>query len=334
MTIVHNRFPARTSGPRMAIIGEAPGIEELRDDEPFVGPSGKVLNFLLRAANIERDDLFLGNVFPAKAPQNDVSRWMKDPDLCDKAFTHLAHDLGKFRPNIIVPMGDTATWAFTERNGVSAVRGNVAAATRILPGAKILPTFHPQFVQKVWKSYVVVVGDLQKAWRQATFPEIRWTPRKLYLEPTLQEALDWITRCHKADLLSVDIETGWGLITCIGLGVGNEAMCIPFVDMRRPNRSYWSDAETEAKVWWYIRCLLRDKRVPKLGQNYAGYDAHWLHDLGLATYNFREDTMLEHHALFGELEKSLGFMAARYADVPSWKGWTSHNLKTEKKDDE
>jgi DNA polymerase len=335
MTIVHNTFPKVKCPPyRMAIIGEAPGMEELREDAPFVGPSGKTLNFLLRAADIDRDALFLGNVFPAKAPLNDVSGWMKDKELSEKAFKRLNADLVKFSPHVIVPMGDTALWGFTGATGIAATRGNVAKATRIMPGAKILPTFHPAFLQKVWKQYVVVVGDLQKAWRQAAYPEVKWPRRRFMVEPTFDEALAWIAHCHDADLLSVDIETGWGLITCIGLGVGPDAMCIPFVDLRNPNKSYWPDAETESKVWWALRVLLRDKSVPKLGQNYSGYDAHWLNDLGLQTYNFRHDTMLEHHALFGELEKSLAFMAARYADMPSWKSWTSHLHKTEKKDDE
>lgn len=332
--IVPNTFGTPLGNRRMAIIGEAPGMEELRDGRPFTGPSGRILNGLLRTAGIDRDELFIGNIFPAKARDNDVEPWKQDEAKREKAFRILARDLEEFKPNVIVPMGDTALWGFCGGGSISAVRGNVAQAERIVPGAKILPTFHPQFLQKQWKQYVVVVGDLQKAWRQAAFPEVRWPERTLYVEPTFEEAMGWIKTCHGADLLSVDIETGWGLITCIGLGSGSAAMCIPFVDMRQPDKSYWRDPEQEAQVWYALSGLMADRRVPKLGQNFGGYDAHWMYDYGLPVYNFREDTMLKHHALFGELEKSLRFMAARYADVPSWKGWTAHTIKTEKKDDE
>lgn len=331
--IVPNVFPSMKGASRVALIGDAPGIDELRKGEPFVGPSGKVLNQILRTANIERDTLFLGNVFPAKAPGNDVTPWMKNAELTGKALTKLEKDLKRFKPNIIVPMGDTALWALTGETGAGSQRGNIAEATRIMPGTKILPTYHPQFVQKVWKMFVVVVGDMQKAWRQGSFPEIRWPVREFMVEPTFAEALTWIQECHGADLLSVDIETGWGLITCIGLGIGDRSMCIPFVDLRQPDRSYWRSASEEAEIWFALKRLMADKGVPKLGQNFSGYDAHWMNDMGLQTYNFREDTMLMSHALYAEMEKSLGFLATRYADFPSWKSWTQHN-KTDKKDDE
>ena len=316
----------------LAFVGEAPGQEEVVEGRPLVGPSGQVFNALLRTAGIDRKACYVGNVFEEKAEGNDVGPWMRDPDRFNPALSRLEEEMKRCDPTVIIPMGGTALWAFTGDSEIMAYRGAVREATVVSAKRKLVPTLHPAFVMRQWKHYPVVVGDLNKAQAEAELgPEIVWPKKKLLIEPSAREVQDWCCRClDEPGPLSVDIETGWGQITSLGIAPNaEEGMCIPFVDLRQPNRSYWRTAEEEAFVWGSIKDVL-ESPVPKLGQNFGGYDAYWILDqMGIRTMNFREDTRLLHHNLYPELPKDLGFMGASYTRQGAWKmmGWRGRNKR-------
>lgn len=339
--------------PRIAFVAEAPSTEEVEHGKPLVGPSGRVFNAILRTAKMDRAEFLITNVFDEKLPDNDVSNWcvpLRDaramgitdiPPIGSAGFLSLDHrhhldrlrtEMERWKPNVIVPLGGTALWAFTGQTGISALRGGVTAATRVVPGAKLLPTFHPAFVIHTWKVYSVVVADLLKAQREADRgPGIVYPKRRLILEPDFADMERILPSLLLSELLSVDIETGWGQITCIGFAPDNEnAICIPFLDKRVPGRSYWEYPHQEREAWDYVRGILEDGRVPKLGQNYGGYDSFWLlKKKGIGTRNFRHDTRLMHHALYPELPKDLGFLGASYTDQGPWKHWGKKTAKRE-----
>jgi hypothetical protein len=237
--------------------------------------------------------------------------------------SHLARlqgELEDVRPNVIVPLGSTALWALTGRTSIGSERGTISTATRLVPGAKIMPTFHPSFVMRQWKFFTVVVADFIRAFNEGAYPEVRIPFKELIIEPSIQDILDYLPRLYASDLLSVDIETGWGQITCIGFAPDSEhAICVPFVDLRKPDKSFYSPSD-EAKAWRIVADILKSD-VPKLGQNFAGYDFKWLFDHGLEPRNLKHDTRLAHHALYPELPKDLEFMGASYTTQGAWKNW-------------
>ncbi len=358
-----------TAPCRIAFVGEAPGDDEVNPvtgpRRPLIGPSGRVFNAMLRTAGLDRGDCLITNVFSEQLPGNSVGRWCEGraerdawvKDVTDQSFlacslppigregylrpehtwhlTRLAEVLAEARPTVIVPMGGTALWALAGVAEIGSARGHTQVATRLAPGVKLLPTYHPAFVIKQWKWFTVGVGDFMKASREAEFPEVRHRKRRLLLEPNLRDLATYKADVlDKADYLSIDIETGWGQITCFGVGPGpEEAICCPFVDLRRPDRSYWRDPWKERQAWEWVEevCGLP---APKLGQNFT-YDTYWLlARMGIKMRNYREDTRLLHHALFPELPKDLGFMAAQYESVGPWKQMRrSGKGGTEKGDD-
>lgn len=334
-----NSFPAR-----IAFIGEAPGSDEVAHGIPLVGSSGRVFNAMLRTANLDRSEFFVGNVFDEKIPDNNVANWCA-PTAEAKAsgfddlppLGHLGYlrpeyrhhldrlvaEMDDVRPNIIVPMGGTALWAFTGHTDISSQRGNLQRAARLVPGAKILPTFHPAFIMRQWKFFVVGVGDFIKANSEGANRELILPHKEILIEPSIPEYRDYADRyLLRSDLLSVDIETGWGQITCIGFAPNAEqAIVVPFVDIRKPNKSYWGTEQEEVDAWEITKEIV-ESNVPKLGQNFGGYDAFWLLDgYGIRPYNFRHDTRLMHHALYPELPKDLEFMGASYTNQGAWKSW-------------
>lgn len=330
-TKVGPEYPKKGGKADIAFVGEAPSWEELEKGRPLVGPAGKIFNSMLRTAELRRDDYLITNVFDEKAPGNDVSSWMGKGKY-EKSLERLGEEIAAVNPTVIVPLGGTAMWAFSEENNITSTRGAPSKATRVAPGKKLVPTFHPSYVMKQWKMYPIVVGDLKKARVEADLgPEIKYVKRSLYIEPTLKDLDRFKDKLLDTDLLSVDIETGWGQITNIGFAPSEEwALNIPFVDLRKPNKSYWGGVEKELKAWDFVKEVL-ESPVPKLGQNYGAYDAFWLLDLmGIRTMNLMEDPRLLHHALYPELPKDLQFMGASYAEQGIWKSW---NKKTDKTDD-
>lgn len=346
------QWPTSGFKSKVAFIGEAPSYEEVKKGIPLVGPSGRMFNSLLRQAGIDRSEYLITNVFSSQLPENDVAAWCAKlgdaraggytdlPPIGDAGFLrpehrwHLARlksELEKAQPNVIVPLGGTALWALTGMNNIGALRGTVAEAKLIVPGAKLVPTYHPSFVMKQFKFYTVVVGDLQRAMQESDNAAIIHPKRELILEPSLDDIRASMARLLDTQLLSVDIETGWGQLTCIGFSPSPDyALCVPFIDLRRPDRNYWRSVEDEATAWGYVREILASP-VPKLGQNFQGYDLYWmLRKYRMAVRNLSHDTRLMHHALFAELPKSLEFMQG-YGSQGAWKHFGKGGA--EKKDD-
>ena len=174
-------------GPRLALIGEAPGAEEVRQGIPFAGRSGKLLNEALHAAGIARERCLVANVFRRQPPGNKVghffssrararkeghgiderwgpfgtSDWVIDafaPDL-----DHLERTLKAFAPAVLVALGRTPLWALTGENGITRLRGQ-ALPCRLVPSAVVVPTYHPSFILRGQsKELPTMIDDLKAA---------------------------------------------------------------------------------------------------------------------------------------------------------------------------
>lgn len=318
---------------KIAFVGDAPSSEDMTKGEPFLGPAGRVFNAMLRTANIDRDSVFLTNVFDEAVPEDKISSLVRDASKLAEANDRLMRELEHYRPNVIVPLGGVALNALTGHDKIAMFRGGVTQATRLMPGSKLLPAHHPRAVQMDWRLLTITVGDFIKAAEEATLgPKITYPKFKLILEPRLDEIMAFKAKCLTTDELSVDIETGWGTITCIGFAPDDEtAMCIPFMDMRKPNKSYWASPANEVKAWLAIKEIC-ESPVPKVGQNFT-YDLIWTHQkYGIAMRNYRRDTRLQHKVLHPELPADLASMTASYTRIGSYKHWGGRYQSEEKKD--
>lgn len=333
--------------PKLAILLEAPGTEDLNKGRPLSGNLGAVFRQICRAAGIEYEELWIGYVFDEK-PSDSWFGKLKDArdggyddlPVSERGFlkpefrhhlTRLRHQLDSLAP-VVVPLGNMPFWALTGHKTMDKYRGAAQLASAILPSQKILPTYHPGLVRAIWKNFPVVVRDMQKAMREANLgPALNPPAVELTVLPTLGEVEAWFEKhLPTAEKLSVDIETGWGQITSIGFAVSARVgICIPIVDLDKPDRSYWCEAE-EIRIWEIIKTVLEGP-LPKLGQNFAQYDLLWLwHRYGIETRNLTDDTRLMSHAVYPEMEKSLAFLAAAFTDFGPWKGLVSHHTTGER----
>lgn len=178
-------------GPRIALVGEAPGAEEARLGMPFVGRSGRMLDEGLAAAGIARSACLVANVFRRQPPGNKVGhffasrarakregraldeRWgafgSSDRLLADFSgeIEALRDALAGFAPTVIVAVGRTPTWALTGQNGILSLRGSPLPC-RLLDGPSgpvpVIPTFHPSYLMRGnWHEVPLFHADLQRA---------------------------------------------------------------------------------------------------------------------------------------------------------------------------
>lgn len=233
----------------------------------------------------------------------------------------LADELVNLDPNLIIAFGNTPLWALTGKTGISKLRGTTMASTHTVSEFKLLPTYHPAAVLRQWELRPVAVMDLQKAQREATFPEIRRPKREIWIEPTIEDIARFIAeKVIGCRCLSVDVETSGNQITNIGFAPSPQiAINIPFYDSRAKGRSYWPTKDLEHKAWKLVRGVLVDPTIPKVFQN-GLYDIAFLaRSYGIGVRGAKDDTMLLHHALQPESLKGLGFLGSIYTDEGAWK---------------
>lgn len=328
-----------TTGVKIALVGEAPGKQEELLGTPFVGSSGQELTRMLSDAGIDRKECYLTNVFLSRPPGNKLDAYCgKKAEVGGKSYTlpplrqgkyirpehlpeldRLAEELSHVRPNVVIALGGTASWALLQNPKITTIRGTVAEST-LVPGLKVLSTFHPAAILRQWGNRPVVIADLMKALKESEFPEIRRPPRELWLEPTLEDIGEFVVRfLDPAKKITYDIETAHDMITCIGFaGDSEHALCIPFVDRRNPIYSYWDSPAKEIQAWRWVKHVLSLPQ-PKEAQN-GLYDIQWLwRKMGIAPRNSTLDTILQAHALQPELPKGLGFLGSIYTNEASWK---------------
>jgi uracil-DNA glycosylase len=323
---------------KMALVGEAWGEQEERERTPFIGPAGWQLNSMLRDAGIARHECYLTNVFNLRPrPSNKIDnlcspkreihhalpplssgKYIRDEYLGE--LERLYSELKLHKPNVAVALGGTAAWALLRDGRISKLRGAVAESP-VINGLKVLPTYHPSYIlQGGHEARHVTVLDLQKARREAEYPEVRRPVRIIYTEPLLHDLVRFADEhIRTAKYLAVDIETRDNQITCIGFAPAtNVALVVPFEDLRKPGGSYWGSAEAEVAAWKWVRDVL-DSPVPKVFQN-GLYDMHRLwRTYGIPVRNAEHDTMLLSHALQPESPKGLAFLGSVYTDEAAWK---------------
>lgn len=345
------------SGPtetKIVIVGEAPGKDEEILGVPFVGSSGQELTRILEDAGIDRKTCYLTNVIQARPPNNKLAEFCGNKkEVGGKAYTlpplssgkylrpeflpeldRLKSEIESIRPNLIIALGGTASWALLTQPKITKVRGTIAEST-LCPGIKVLPTFHPAAILRQWDNRAIMVADMMKAAFECKFPEIRRPRRVLWLEPTIADIEKFFfDHLVPAEKITLDIETEKGQITCISFAPSEDlALSIPIWDKRQPDFSYWPDEESELAAWSWIKKICKLK-IEKEGQN-GLYDIQYLWRFyGIPVMNYTQDTMILHHSLQPEMPKDLGTLGSLYTNEASWKHMRTAKAKDQLKRDD
>ncbi len=121
---------------RLMLVGEGPGAEEDRLGRPFVGAAGKLLDRILEASALKRDELYIANVVKCRPPGNRLPA----AEEVAKCLTHLKEQIRLINPPLIVCLGALATRTLIgDAETLTRMRGRWFEIT----GRFYMPTFHP-----------------------------------------------------------------------------------------------------------------------------------------------------------------------------------------------
>ena len=162
-TIVHSEG---TTDARLMFVGEAPGADEDASGRPFVGRAGQLLNKIIEAIGLKRDDVLIGNVNRCRPPGNRQPT-TEEARTC-KPF--LLREINIARPDVIVVLGNTAMKNLLDtKAGITQLRGQF----QDYRGIKVMPTFHPAYLlrdpskkREVWDDMKKVRDYLNETKRQ------------------------------------------------------------------------------------------------------------------------------------------------------------------------
>ena len=146
----------------LMFVGEAPGAEEDRRGEPFVGAAGQLLDRMIAAMGWTRESVYIANVLMCRPPGNRDPQ----PDEVSQCLPFLHQKIEVIRPRIIVALGKPATHALLSTTApISALRGRF----HDFRGIKVMPTFHPAFLLRqpdrkrdAWSDLKQVIEDLER----------------------------------------------------------------------------------------------------------------------------------------------------------------------------
>lgn len=125
----------------LLVIGEAPGEEEDRQGEPFVGPAGRLLNAMLRAIGLSREQVYIANILKCRPPRNRDPK----PEEADACSSFLDRQIAMIEPRAMLAVGRISAQRLLEtEQPVGRLRGVVHRY-----GDKAIPlvvTYHPAYL--------------------------------------------------------------------------------------------------------------------------------------------------------------------------------------------
>jgi DNA polymerase len=148
---------------KIFFIGEGPGENEDLTGRPFVGRAGQLLDKMIVAMGLTREQVYIANVVKCRPPQNRTPL----PDEVATCTPYLERQLNIIRPRVIVTLGRPATAYML--NDPKLTMGRARGHWHQWRGIKLMPTFHPSYVLRsytpetrraVWSDLQQVVAEI------------------------------------------------------------------------------------------------------------------------------------------------------------------------------
>lgn len=165
-------FADGTPDTRLVFVGEGPGFEEDRQGLPFVGPAGQLLNRMIAAMGLRREQVYICNVVKCRPPNNRTPM----EDEMQACSPYLFEQLRIVEPEIIVSLGAPATQTLLRTKlPLGRQRGRFHdfrlpypdGTERIIP---LMPTYHPAYLLRYPNEKVKTWEDLQQVMARMGLP--------------------------------------------------------------------------------------------------------------------------------------------------------------------
>ena len=160
-------FGEGPAGAGLMIVGEAPGADEDRQGRPFVGPSGRLLERMLAAIGLAREEVYIANTVYWRPPGNRTPS-AEEVEAC-RPFIH--RQIALVGPAVLMPVGGAAAKTLLgATEGIMRLRGSWRAFATPDGSIDVMPTFHPAFLlrtparkREAWRDLLAVKARLEAA---------------------------------------------------------------------------------------------------------------------------------------------------------------------------
>ncbi|HUT95702.1 MAG TPA: uracil-DNA glycosylase [Thermoguttaceae bacterium] len=145
---------------RLVFVGEAPGADEDRQGEPFVGAAGQLLTRIIEACTLRREDVYIGNILRCRPPDN------RNPLPAEAANCreYLDRTLAIIRPEFICCLGTVAAQNLL---GTTESIGQLRGRMHDYEGIRVVCTYHPAYLlrtpsakRKVWEDMQMLMAEM------------------------------------------------------------------------------------------------------------------------------------------------------------------------------
>lgn len=152
----------------LMFVGEAPGADEDRLGEPFVGRAGELLTRIIGAMGLSRDDVYIANVLKCRPdmPKGSTGNRAPTPEEMQNCLPYLREQIAVIRPRVLVALGKTAMSGLV---GIDEPMGAMRGRWFEFENIPLLPTYHPSYLlrngsntekRKVWEDMLLVMEKL------------------------------------------------------------------------------------------------------------------------------------------------------------------------------
>lgn len=138
----------------LMFVGEGPGADEDEQGEPFVGRAGQLLNKMIEAMGLKRDQVYIANVVKCRPPGNRTP----EKDECDTCSPFLLRQIEAIRPKAIVALGAVAAKTLL---GVADSMNNLRKRSYDFRGTTLFVTYHPAYLLRDPRQKAEAWKDLQ-----------------------------------------------------------------------------------------------------------------------------------------------------------------------------
>ena len=162
-------FGAGNINAQLMFVGEAPGVDEDEQGEPFVGAAGQLLTKIIQATGLQRGDVYIANILKCRpnTPDQSPGNRKPTPEEMQACIPYLHEQIDLIRPKVIVALGATGTEGLLGKPAyIRKLRGN----WQTYSGTPLMPTFHPAYLlrnqaasekRKVWEDMLQVMEKLE-----------------------------------------------------------------------------------------------------------------------------------------------------------------------------
>lgn len=152
----------------LMFVGEAPGADEDRLGEPFVGRAGELLTKIIQAMGLSRDGVYIANVLKCRPdmPEGAPGNRPPTPQEMERCLPYLRRQIALIKPRVLVALGKTAMAGLV---GADEPMGAMRGRWFKFGGIPLLPTYHPSYLlrngsnaekRKVWEDMLLVMEKL------------------------------------------------------------------------------------------------------------------------------------------------------------------------------